>query len=97
MVPGFEDMLPFYTRIHFGEHDFKKISKPTMPQLVTFIHLHNPVQGTKGHCPIYTSTSKLKKPELITKALACMNNALNPRHFAETSLPIIDIAVADNT
>ena len=27
---SFEDMLPFYTRLHFGEHDFKKISKPTM-------------------------------------------------------------------
>ena len=30
-------------------------------------------------------------------ALACMNNTLNPRHFAETPLPNIDTEVEDNT
>ena len=80
---SFEDMLPFFTRFHLGEQNLKKISKPTMAQLTAFIHLHNPIQGTKGHCPIYLSTTKIKKPDLITMALSCIKNPLNKRHFAE--------------
>ena len=76
-------MLPYFTRFHLGEHDLKRISKPNMQHLNAFIHLHNPIKGTKGHSPVYISTTKMKKPDLITMALSCIRNELNERHFAE--------------
>lgn len=87
-------MLPFYTRLHLSERNLKKISKPIMAQLIAFIQLHNPVEGTKGHYPVYVSTTKLKKPELITMAVECIRNPINKRHFAT---PIIEISVNEST
>ena len=93
--PTFKDLLPYLTGLHFGEHEIKGISKPTMPQLTSFIQLRNPITETKAHNPVYKSTSKLKRLELLRMAMECMNRPLNPRFFDTPALPPEDDDTSD--
>ena len=86
---SFLTMTRNLSKLHFGEHDHKGISKSklTLTQQHAFIHLRHETNGCKGHYPIYINTSKKSREELMDMCFDSIGLPLQPRHFR---LPLPD-------
>ena len=83
----FIDLLPDFTIIHFGKHEYKGLSKitPTCDHLKAFLQVRQKITKYKAGAPYYDSLNGIKKDKLIEMCFKKRNTPIQHRQFPPTN------------